>query len=65
MNVTNPLQVTIRIKASDDPIDLKALEESGGKYLPLKYPKFGFLSEAHRIEYNRIRRRLRGGGEEK
>lgn len=61
MNVSNPLQVSIRIKATDDPIDLQALEESGGQYLDIKYPKFGFLSEAHRIEYNRIRRRLRGG----
>lgn len=61
MNVTNAMKMSIRIKASDDPIDLQALEESGGRYLDIKYPKFEFPSEAHQMKYNRIRRRLRGG----
>ncbi|UPK45921.1 hypothetical protein [Paenibacillus pabuli] len=51
--------MSIRIKASDDPIDLQALEESGGRYLDIKYPKFEFPSEAHQMKYNRIRKELR------
>lgn len=58
---SNPIHLSIRIKASDDPLDLKALAQSGGQYLDLRYPKFAFPSEANRIKYNRIRKELRGG----
>jgi len=58
---SKPMHLSIRIKASEDPNDLKALAESGGQYLDLRYPKFAFPSEAHQMKYNRIRKELRGG----
>lgn len=58
---SKPMHLSIRIKASDDPNDLKALAQSGGQYLDLRYPKFAFPSEAHQMKYNRIRKELRGG----
>ncbi|KAA8750067.1 hypothetical protein [Paenibacillus sp. UASWS1643] len=59
---SNPMHLSIRIKASDDPLDLKALAQSGGQHLyDLRYPKFAFPSEAHQMKYNRIRKELRGG----
>lgn len=61
MNVTNAMKMSIRMKASDDPIDLRAMEEAGGRYVDIKYPKFEFPSEAHQMKYNRIRKELRGG----
>ncbi|CAI6024246.1 hypothetical protein PAECIP112173_00375 [Paenibacillus sp. JJ-100] len=61
-NPSNPMHLSIRIKASDDPLDLKALAQSGGQHLcNLRYPKFAFPSEANRVKYNRIRKELRGG----
>lgn len=54
------MQLQVRIKASEKPEDLLALELVGGKInLSGSRPKFTFESEPHRTEYDRMRRKLR------
>lgn len=54
------MQLQVRIKASEKPEDIKALGIVGGKLnLDGPKPKFTFENEAHRVEYDRQRRKIR------
>ncbi|MFD2752425.1 hypothetical protein ACFSUM_18730 [Virgibacillus siamensis] len=53
------MHTQIRIKASDDFADRFALVLAGGKFVDGKHPKFRFENEAQRIDYERIRKRLK------
>ncbi|WP_156897612.1 hypothetical protein [Paenibacillus massiliensis] len=53
--------MAVRIKASDAFEDISALNLVGGTLVEGKYPKFAFPSQAHRQEYDRIRKQIKGG----
>lgn len=53
------MHTQIRIKASDEFADRFALVLAGGTFVDGKHPKFRFENEAQRINYERIRKRLR------
>lgn len=54
------MQLQVRIKASEKPEDIAALNLVGGKLnLEGPKPKFTFENEAHRVEYDRMRRKIR------
>lgn len=53
--------MAVRIKASDAFEDIFALNLVGGTLVEGKYPKFAFPSQAHRQEYDRIRKQIKGG----
>lgn len=54
------MQLQVRIKASEEPEDLMALEVVGGKLnLNGPKPKFTFENEAQRVEYDKMRRKIR------
>ncbi|MEK5057693.1 hypothetical protein BK126_05340 [Paenibacillus sp. FSL H7-0326] len=54
------MQLQVRIKASEKPEDIMALKLVGGKLnLDGPKPKYTFENEAHRVEYDRMRRKIR------
>lgn len=55
------MRLGLRIKASEASEDIAALTLVGGRREDGPHPKFVFSSEMQKVEYDRLRKKMKGG----